>query len=71
MPGTSPSYGPAAARTAGHEMEARLAMTRRNSFLALAGDCHVAIVNAVTDPSVSALGPRPDPTVPYPNCSAQ
>jgi len=46
-------------------------MTRRNSFLALAGDCHVAIVNAVTDPSVSALGPRRDPTVPYPNCSAQ
>lgn len=34
-------------------------------------DCHLAIINAVTDPSVSALDPGPNPPVPYPNCAAQ
>lgn len=84
-----------------------MAMTRRKSFLALAGgpgsffvasgcahkatmtvacsdnpidpicaclgvpDCHLAIINAATDPAVSALDPGPNPTVPYPNCAAQ
>jgi len=32
--------------------------------------CHDAIINAATDPSVSALDPGANPTVPYPNCSA-
>jgi hypothetical protein len=33
--------------------------------------CHPAIINAVTDPSVSALDPGPNPPVPYPTCAAQ
>jgi hypothetical protein len=34
-------------------------------------ECHLAIINAATDPSVSALDPGPNPAVPYPTCSAQ
>jgi hypothetical protein len=34
-------------------------------------DWHDAIINAATDPAVSALDPGPNPTVPYPNCAAQ
>ncbi|HEX7505863.1 MAG TPA: hypothetical protein VF550_03765, partial [Polyangia bacterium] len=33
--------------------------------------CHAAIINPVTDPSVSALDPGPNPAVPYPTCAAQ
>jgi hypothetical protein len=33
--------------------------------------CHLTIINLVPDPSVSALDPGPNPTVPYPNCAAQ
>ena len=32
--------------------------------------CHDAIINAATDPSVSALDPGANPPVPFPNCSA-
>jgi len=30
-----------------------------------------AIINTVTDPTVSAPDPGPNPPVPYPNCAAQ
>ena len=36
-----------------------------------AADCHLAIIGATTDLSVSALDPGPNPAVPYPTCSAQ
>jgi len=37
-----------------------------------ADQCHLAIINPATNnPSVSALDPGPNPTVPYPNCAAQ
>jgi len=32
--------------------------------------CHDVIINAATDPSVSALDPGANPPVPYPNCNA-
>jgi hypothetical protein len=34
-------------------------------------ECHLAVINAATDPSVSALDPGSNPAVPYPTCSAQ
>jgi hypothetical protein len=36
-----------------------------------AAQCHDSIINHVTDPSVSALDPGANPTIPYPTCSAQ
>jgi hypothetical protein len=34
-------------------------------------DCHLAIINSPTDPTVSALDSGPNPPVHYPNCAAQ
>ena len=36
-----------------------------------ATQCHLAIIKANTDPTVSALDPGADPPVLYPNCAAQ
>jgi hypothetical protein len=33
--------------------------------------CHLAIINAIPDSTVSALDPGANPPVPYPTCSAQ
>jgi hypothetical protein len=36
-----------------------------------AAQCHDSIINAAADPSVTALTPGANPSVPYPTCSAQ
>jgi hypothetical protein len=36
-----------------------------------ATQCHLAIINATVDPTVSALDPGANPPIPYPTCSAQ
>jgi len=36
-----------------------------------ATQCHLAIIGATADPTVSALDPGPNPPVLYPTCSAQ
>jgi len=36
-----------------------------------AAECHLAIINAATDPGVSALDPGANPPILYPACAAQ